>query len=94
MTRVAKNELIKLENSVTECNVIYLPQVGGDDPVRSSVTSPFLSCHTHIHIPSQLGYMLAVPKDEVEGKEELFEKNEMELMVWDPSTSVINKHFV
>ena len=37
--------------------------------------------NTNLHTISQLGYMLAVEKDEVEGKEELFKKNEMELVV-------------
>ena len=49
MTKVAREELNKLSSSITECNVIYLPQVTvNTESIYSSVWLVYNLCNTNL----------------------------------------------
>ena len=55
MTQVAEEELAKLPDDITQCTIIYVPQV--------TVATRFFSFYLPPHTP-QLGFLLAIPRAE------------------------------
>ena len=89
MTTVAREELNKLSSSITECNVIYLPQV----ILTSIELSKFVFLCTNAYFPNffpsvltyffspQLGYLLAIPRSPEMKEEDDFAMDGLEFVV-------------
>lgn len=78
MTQVAAEELQKMNYLVSECNVIYYPQVRIYNMQRTDNK-------WYVHASFQLGFLLTLSEKEAQGNEQLFHQLNMELKA-SPST--------
>ena len=86
MTQVARQELENLSEDIPECNVIYLPQVGGAGEgqgrgMRGEGIGPGSLLSPYCLPPLQLGYLLAIPRGEHVTNQDDFEIEGLEFVV-------------
>ena len=87
MTTVAREELNKLSSSITECNVIYLPQVSLTSIdymihfLNLFLDLPILVLYLFYIFTPQLGYLLAIPRSPEMKEEHDFAIDGLEFVV-------------